>query len=170
MIRDWPEPSIEDPRTQLKRRLQQKRCLVCGSRDIRGTSYFCVTHIVTHRFCSECETLRPSQPGEPRDRRCRACLAARGLADYRANPDAACYRICLKQMRERKQTRSDQLFDVLRRRIALARLVAATPDLSWRARGRLAGKSYQTLSKQYARQCEGTCRDVDAADRVRNKY
>lgn len=166
----WETPVEETPRQQWRRRLQQRRCLVCGTRDLanRATSYFCATHIGTHRYCSRCETLR-STAEHGRDARCRSCASAYALARYHAQPDSTLYRICLRQIAARRQSRADQLMAALRRRIALADLVRATPGWTWRRRAGLVGGNATQLAASYRRQCAGALFDVDAADRARKR-
>lgn len=162
-------PVAEDPRAQARRRLQQRRCLVCGSRDLSGghkTSYFCALHIRTHRYCSTCETLRTAED-HGRDSRCRSCSSARALAQYRADPERTLYRLRLKQLARRRQSRVDEIFEAMRRRIALAAFVAATPGWSWPRRARLLGVNANHIAEMYRKQCAGRIRDADAAERER---
>lgn len=93
----------EDARTQARRRLQQQRCLVCGARQLSGSSYFCTLHIRAYRFCSICETLRATAD-HGKDSRCKACAAGKALAYYHANADATIYRIRLRQIATRTAT------------------------------------------------------------------
>lgn len=156
----------EDPRTAWRRRLQQRRCLVCGARDlIHATSYFCAAHIATHRYCSTCETLRPLD-AHGRDSRCKACARARALTAYHQDSDRCLYRIRLRELRTRQYSRADQLFIAIRRRIALADLVAATPGWSWRRRAEAVGWNRAALADAYRRQTRGLVRDADMPDRA----
>lgn len=158
----------EDPRTRVRRRFQQRRCLVCGSRQLanRNQSYFCAIHLTTHRYCSACETLRTAAE-HGKDSRCRACAAARALAGYHADPDRCLCRLALKRIAQRQRSRGDQIFESVRRRIALAELVAATPGMSWERRGRLVGADPTYLAETYRKQIRGDVRDPDAIDRAR---
>lgn len=155
----------EDPRTQTRRRLQQRRCLVCGARQLvnQSTSYFCALHIGTHRFCPLCETVRTTEE-HGNDSRCRPCAASRALAAYYAEPDRTLYRMRLKQMARRTCTRGDQIFASVRRRIWLADLVAATPGLSWPKRAALVGSDPTWLADAYRKQVGGAVRDPDQVD------
>lgn len=162
---------IEDPRTQLRRRLQQKRCLVCGARQLvnRNQSYFCRLHIATHRYCSMCETLRPTE-AHGKDSRCKACANERAIAQYRADPDRTLYRIRLMQLARRRQSEADLIFEGIRRRIALAAFVAATPGWTWERRARVFGWQRNHMADSYRRQCAGLCRDADAATHERKRH
>ena len=164
------EPAMEEaPRQQWMRRIQQRRCLVCGSRQIvnQQTSYFCRSHHPTHRWCPTCATLRPVA-AHGKDSRCRGCAAARALAAYYADPDRTIYRLRLRALARRQLTRGDQIFADLRKRIALADLVARTPGWTWRARAQLAGvRDAEHLAHVYRRQCAGLLQDGDACDRRR---
>jgi hypothetical protein len=165
------ERETEDPRTTWKRRLQQQRCLVCGARDLvnRQTSYFCDLHIRAYRFCSLCETLRTAAD-HGADARCRSCAAGRALAAYHADPDRTIYRIRLRQIAQRRHTRGDQIFIHLRRRIALAELVKATPNWSWPRRAAVFGGYPQQLAYAWRQQNGADLRDVDATDQARQAY
>jgi len=164
------EPT-EDARTTWKRRLQQRRCLVCGARDLvnRQTSYFCQAHIADWRYCSTCETLRTAQE-HGRDSRCKGCANVRGTAAYYADKDRTLYRRRLTELAKRRHTRSDQLFEAIRRRIALAELVKNTPGMSWAQRGRLVSADPTHLAESYRKQCRGDTRDADNIDRSRSAY
>jgi hypothetical protein len=161
------ESDTEDLRTTWRRRLQQRRCLVCGARNLvnQATSYFCPRHIRTHRYCSTCETLRTAE-AHGRDSRCRECANSRATAAYHADPDRTQYRLKLAQMARRSRNRADEIFDGMRRRIALAALVASTPGMSWEARGRLLGCDATNLAERYRLQCRGAFRGPDAGDRI----
>lgn len=162
-------PAIaEDARTQARRRLQQRRCLVCGARQLanHNQSYFCVRHIATHRWCPLCETLRTADE-HGRDSRCRECSAQRALAQYYADPDRTLYRLRLRQLARRQQSRADEIFEGVRRRIALASFVAATPGWTWIRRAETLGMNVKHISESYRKQCEGRVRDADAAERER---
>ena len=163
----WDTAIEEDARTRLRRRLQQRRCLVCGSRALvnRTTSYFCALHITTHRYCGPCETLRTAVE-HGNDSRCRACATARSLAYYHANAERNLYRIRLRQLSTRTRSRADQIFDSLRRRIALADLVAQTPDWSWPRRAAVHGGDRAQLARAYREQCAGLAFDADSPDRL----
>lgn len=166
---DTAQPE-EDDATRWRRRIQQRRCLACGSPDVanRKTSYFCAACRPHYRWCYDCQTLRPAEAGR-REPRCRACTAARSLANYYANVDRNIYRIRLQEIGRRRATRADQIFAAVRARIALADLVARTPGLSWEARGRLAGRDASTLARTYRAQCAGEARDIDVADAARRR-
>lgn len=162
------EIETEDSRTTWRRRLQQRRCLTCGSKQLvnNQTSYFCPAHIASHRYCSTCETLRTRQE-HGKDSRCRACSGKRSLACYHANADRNVYRIRLKQIGSRRESRADQIFAAVRRRIALADLVRRTPGWSWRRRAALIGGNAACLCAAYRAQTRGFVADPDMADRVR---
>jgi hypothetical protein len=166
----WEEATDEDARTQVRRRLQQRRCLVCGSRGLvnRQTSYFCAAHVATHRFCSTCETLCPTH-AHGADSRCRACSTARSLSYYHANAERNIYRIRLRAIAQRRESRGEQILRRMRDRIALASLVAATPGWSWRQRGQLLGRNAAQLATAYRRQCAGDVSDADGPDRATRK-
>jgi hypothetical protein len=153
-----------------RRRLQQRRCLVCGARQLvnQQTSYFCASHIATHRYCTLCETLRSAEE-HGRDSRCRACATNRALMAYHADPDRTLYRIRLKQMAQRKATRGDQLFASVRRRIALADLVRATPGMSWPQRAAIVLGNPTWLADAWRKQVRGDVRDPDMADRAKQR-
>lgn len=155
----------EDIRAQTRRRIQQRRCLVCGARQLvnHSTSYYCALHITTHRFCPLCETLRTAEE-HGKDERCRTCSAGRALAAYYADPDRTLYRMRLKQMARRAATRGDQIFASVRRRIWLAELVAATPGLSWPKRAAIVGGDPTWLADAYRKQVSGKVRDPDQVD------
>lgn len=161
---------IEDPRTQARRRIQHKRCPVCGARKLvnRQTSYFCPLHIATHRWCCVCETLRTAQD-HGKDSRCRACSARKALAQYHVDKDRTLYRLRLKQLARRQHSRSDEIFIALRKRIALAALVAATPGATWVARARLIGMNATHLAEAYRKQCAGRVRDADASEQEQRR-
>lgn len=150
---DTADPIVEAPRAMWRRRLQQKKCLVCGSRDLhnRATSYFCTRHLASHRYCSTCETLRSAEE-HGRDSRCKACAGARALATYYADPDRTRYRIRLRQIARRRHSRHDMVFIALRKQIALAAFVAATPGWSWVRRAAYLGVNKTELSADYRRQ------------------
>lgn len=166
---DSAAPLIEDDRTRWRRRLQQRRCLACGARQIvRGGGYFCIRCRQHWRYCSTCETLRvASEHGK--DSRCKGCASAKALSYYHARPDANLYRLRLKELARRKKTRADQIFDGIRRRIALADFVKRTPGMSWRKRAALVGVNPTQLESSYWRQCRDDLRDVDASDHARNQ-
>lgn len=165
------ERETEDPRIQIRRRLQQRRCLVCGARQLvnNATSYFCRAHIAHWRYCSTCEVLRPAAE-HGKDSRCQACASRKALDYYHQYPDATIYRIRLRQMATRTATRGDQILAHMRRRIALAELVKRTPGWSWPKRAALVGGCPQQLAYQWRRQLRGDLRDVDATDRARDAY
>ena len=149
----WPEPETEDPRARLARRYQQRRCLICGSRRTRNqrTSYFCDRHWPDWRYCSTCATLRTASE-HGKDSRCRYCANARTTAQYHADPDRTRYRLRLKALSTRQQTRGDLLFAAVRRQIALAAFVRATPGWSWERRGRATGRDATHMAESYRRQ------------------
>jgi hypothetical protein len=163
------EVEIESDRTRWRRRLQQKRCLVCGVRKIApGGSYFCIQCKPHWRYCSVCETLRDTAT-HGKDSRCKGCASRRALADYHRDPDRCLYRIRLQELSKRTRTREDQLFASLRRRIALAALVRRTPGMSWPKRAALVGLNATQLAASYRAQVSGDIRDVDASDHARNQ-
>lgn len=164
-------PITEDPRTQVRRRLQQKRCLACGAAQLvnHATSYFCAAHIDTHRYCSTCEVLRTTE-AHGKDSRCKTCARSRALACYYEDPDRNIYRIRLKQIASRSCTRADQIFSGMRRRILLAACVRATPGLSWNKRAAIIGGHGSNLAAIYRAQCAGLVRDVDSTDRARDAH
>jgi len=161
----------ESARTQIRRRLQQRRCLVCGARDLvnHATSYFCRLHIGTHRYCSTCETLRPAAD-HGKDSRCKGCANDKALAYYRENSDKNIYRIRLQQIARRTTTRGDQILAGVRRRIALADLVRATPGMSWPKRAAIVNMNATQLAHAYRTQLRGLVCDVDATDRARDAH
>jgi len=160
----------EDPRVAVRRRLQQRRCLVCGARNLvnHQTSYFCATHKPDWRFCSACETLRP-KVAHGKSWLCNGCASTKATAQYHANPDRCLYRLRLKQLARRTQTRGDQIFEHMRRRIALADLVRATPQLSWPKRAALLGRNANQLACDYRMQCAGRILDMDRPDAGRRR-
>lgn len=167
---DSTEPIEEADRTKWRRRLQQRRCLVCGARKLvnRQTSYFCIHCKPNWRYCSTCETLRTvSEHGK--DSRCKVCSGARALAQYHADPDRCIYRQRLRALSLRGRSRSEQIFDGVRRRIALAELVRQTPGMSWERRGTLSGADPSYLAEAYRKQVRGNVRDADAIDQARRK-
>lgn len=149
----WPEAETEDPRAQIKRRYQQRRCLVCGARRTKNqrTSYFCDRHWPDWRYCSSCATLRTASE-HGKDSRCRACANAKSTAQYHADPDRCRYRLRLKALATRRQTRGDLLFAAIRWQITLAAFVRATPTWSWERRGRAVGRDAPHLAESYRRQ------------------
>lgn len=168
-----PRPEDSD-RMQLRRalwrrRLQHRDCLACGAHRVApGGSYFCI-HCKPHwRYCTTCETLRATAD-HGKDSRCKPCSAARALAQYHAYPDANLYRLRLKELSKRTKTRADQIFDGIRRRIALADFVRRTPGLTWRERGELAGVNGKQMEASYWRQLRDDLCDADASDAARNK-
>lgn len=164
------EPAIEPERTKWRRRLQQRRCLVCGAADLHNqkSSYFCSLHIGAYRYCSTCETLRTTTD-HGKDSRCKGCASAKALAQYRADPDRCIYRLRLQSLSKRERSRGEQIFDGIRRRIALAELVRNTPGMSWEARGRIVQADPTYLAEAYRKQCRGQVRDADAIDRTRRR-
>jgi len=80
------------------------------------------------------------------------------------------YRIRLRQIASRKETRGDQIFAHMRRRIALAELVQRTPGWSWPRRAALVGGCPAQLAYQWRRQLSDRLRDVDEADRARDAH
>lgn len=160
-------PIVEEARTQLRRRLQHKRCLVCGARQIANNtlSYFCAAHLITHRFCSLCETVRLACD-HGGDSRCRGCNTVRCGARYHAAPDRMRYHMRLKQLSWRRESRADQMFVAMRRRIALAALVQATPGWSWPRRAALLGVNAAQLARSYRDQCAGRVRGPGARRRA----
>lgn len=157
----WSEAETEDPRARLQRRYQQRRCLVCGSRRTKNqnTSYFCDRHYAAWRYCSTCATLREAA-AHGKDYRCRSCANAKATAQYHADPDRCRYRLRLKALSTRRETRGDQLFAAIRRQIALAELVRATPGWSWERRGRATGRDATHLAESYRRQARLFRKDV----------
>jgi len=162
---------IEDTRSQLRRRLQQGRCLVCGARALvnHQTSYFCRLHIAAYRFCSLCETLRLAAE-HSKDSHCKPCASRKALKGYHADPDRTIYRIRLRQIATRTATRGDQIFAGVRRRIWLAELVRRTPGLSWPKRAALCGMDATYLAYAYRQQTSDHLRDVDYCDRARDAH
>ena len=160
----------EAPRVMWRRRLQQRRCLVCGSRALANhlTSYFCERHISTHKYCSICETLRETD-AHGRDSRCKGCASTKALAAYHADPDRCIYRIRLRGIAKRTHTRGDQIFAGIRRRIALADLVLSTPGMSWPRRAAIVGLNHTQLAASYREQVSGLNLDPDAADRMKTR-
>jgi hypothetical protein len=160
----------ESPKTQLRRRYQQKKCLVCGAKN-RATPWalFCASHRATHRYCSLCETVQAVGDYGADRSRCRICSRRRALDQYYADPERSKYRIRLRQMAVRSGTRGDQVFANIRRRIALANLVRQTPGISWPERGQLIGRYGPQLASDYRDQCAGRVRDVDAPDEHKRK-
>lgn len=159
----------EDPRAQARRRIQAKRCLVCGARQLAGghnTSYFCARHIITHRWCPLCEVLRTAEE-HGRDSRCRGCSNTRATAAYHADPDRALYRLRLKQLAQRQCNRADEIFACMRKRIFLAAFVRATPGWTWPRRAAWLGMNATHIAQAYRNQCAGRVRDPDAAERER---
>ncbi len=165
---DSSVPLEEDARGKWKRRLQQRRCLTCGARDLvnRTTSYFCIHCKADWRYCSTCETLR-SVDAHGRDSRCKGCASRKALKAYYADPDRCLYRLRLQALSKRERSRAEQIFDGIRRRIALAELVKQTPGMSWTKRGVLAGADATYLAETYRKQVRGDVRDADAIDRMR---
>jgi len=161
----------EDSRTQIRRRLQQQRCLVCGARGLvnHQTSYFCALHIAAYRYCSLCGILRPTE-AHGKDSRCKGCAAAKALLYYREHSEKNIYRIRLRQIGRRTSTRGDQILESVRRRIALAELVRQTPGWSWPRRAALVGGCPQQLAHRWRWQQSEQLRDVDAADRARDAH
>lgn len=170
MIADTTEPIVEDATAQIRRRYQQKRCLVCGARNRASTwALFCTAHIATHRYCPVCIRVgMADEMGNDRSR-CRTCSRKRALEHYYRNPDRTCYAIRLRQMHVRSGTRGDQIMDSMRRRIALAELVRRTPGMSWRERGLLVGRNPTQMAYNYRNQCQGPQPDADEADRGKRK-
>lgn len=132
------------------------------------------------RWCAHCRRGQPrAQWAAPAAKRCRDCTRgyeqrrdvtaqrARSLACYRADPARAIYRIRLGQIARRRATRGDQIFAGMRKRIALATLVARTPGWSWTMRARRFGGWPAQLATDYRRQCAGLTGDADNADRAR---
>lgn len=144
-------PITEDPRTQLRRRLQQKRCLVCGARITSRANYFCPTHHAAYRFCSACESARPTSE-HGRNWRCRPCNQAKALTEYYRNPDRLNYRRTLCDMAGRRETEADQLFRRMRAQIALAAFVAQTPGWTWERRAVVMGGGAANLATRWRRQ------------------
>lgn len=132
------------------------------------------------RWCAHCRKGQPRTLwASPRSKRCRACTSAydaarvkapvrsRQLANYYADPDRTIYRIRLKHMAQRSSTRADQIFDGMRKRIALATFVARTPGWSWTMRARRYGMCAVGMAATYRKQCAGAVRDADMADVAR---
>lgn len=161
----WQEVQTETPREQWRRRYQQRRCLACGARELqnRGCSNFCAQHFRSHRWCAACETVR-TKAEHGGSRFCRACASAWNRAHYDAHPEASLYYMRLKRMAERTHTREQTIFAEVRRRIALAAFVRATPGLTWRQRGRLVGRHGESMAENYRKQCRGDVRDPDHAE------
>lgn len=159
---------VEDARTQARRRIQSKRCLVCGARQLanHNVSYFCPRHLATHRWCRVCEVLRTAEE-HGKDDRCRGCANERATAAYYADPDRALYRVRLRQLARRQCNRADEIFAVMRKRIFLAALVAATPGWTWARRAQTLGMNTNHIAQSYRKQCAGRVRDPDAAERER---
>ena len=167
---DSSVPLREDERTTWRRRLQQRKCLVCGARNLvnRTTSYFCTHCKPDWRYCSTCETLRTLE-AHGKDSRCKGCASTKALADYYRDPDRCLYRQRLQALSRRDKTRAEQIFDGIRRRIALFELVKSTPGVSWVARGVLVGSDATYLAEAYRKQCRGNVRDADATDAARRR-
>jgi hypothetical protein len=167
---DTADPIIESPVAQIRRRYQQKKCLVCGARNrASGWALFCAAHITTHRYCAICETVRLAEDYGSDRSRCRACSRTRALAHYYGDPERSMYRMRLRQIHTRAGTRGDQIMDGMRRRIALAALVKATPGMSWPKRGALIGRYGPQLAYNYRMQCQGMQLDADTPDRAKRK-
>lgn len=164
------QPLTESANAQTRRRYQQKKCLVCGAKN-RATPWalFCARHSATHRYCSLCETVTSASDYGADRSRCRLCSRRRAIDAYYADPDRSKYRMRLRQMAVRTGTRSDQVFASVRRRIALASLVKATPGMSWCERGALIGRYGPQLASDNRNQCAGRVRDVDTPDRGKRK-
>lgn len=164
------EPLTEAARTCWRRRLQQRKCLMCGARDLvnHGTSYFCATHRADWRYCSTCETLRPLA-AHGKSWTCNSCANIKATARYHADPEPTLYRLRLQQLAKRTQTREDQIFMQVRKRIVIADLVKRTPGLSWTARGALIGRNAKNLSREYRDQCAGRVFDMDRPDSARRR-
>jgi hypothetical protein len=79
MPTDTSTPEIESPTIQLRRRYQQKKCLVCGAKQ-RATpwSLFCAAHIDAHRYCALCETVTTADAFGADRSRCQRRAAGRG--------------------------------------------------------------------------------------------
>lgn len=161
----------EDPRTQIRRRIQQRRCLVCGARKLPNPgSYFCAHCFPDWRYCGLCERLRTAE-AHGKDSRCKGCANDRATAAYYAHyRDANVYRIRLRQIASRTATRGDQIFEQMRRRIALAELVRQTPGWSWPKRAAVFGGNPTQLAYRYRWQQSDQLCDVDAADRARDAH
>lgn len=170
LVVDSSAPIEEEDRTKWRRRLQQRRCLACGARDLvnRQTSYFCMACKPDWRYCSTCETLRTVEE-HGRDSRCKACSNARVTRQYHADKDRTLYRLRLQALSRRERTRSEQVFDGIRRRVALAELVRQTPGMSWAKRGALVGADATYLAETYRKQCRGDVRDADSFDIERRR-
>lgn len=147
---------VEQPRAQARRRIQQRRCLVCGSRQLANhdTSYFCVRHLTTHRWCFLCETLRTAEDHGNDKGRCRSCSTARATAHYHADPDRTHYRMRLYQLSQRTTNEEDRLFAAIQRQIALAAFVRATPGWTWTRRAQALGVQAKHLALRWRRQQE----------------
>jgi hypothetical protein len=159
----------EDTRTQLRRRYQQKKCLICGARDRAGrTALFCAAHL-DYRYCATCMTVRTSASHGRDKSRCKTCSATRALDHYYRDPDRCLYRMRLIQMAKRSGTRGDQIMDSMRRRIALADLVRQTQGMSWPKRAALIGANACQLAYNYRTQCAGPLPDADTPDRAKRK-
>jgi hypothetical protein len=152
-LQDWPEAASEDRYQQVQRRYRQRRCLVCGARRTRNrqTSFFCDRHYDDWRYCSTCRVLRTTDE-HGKDSRCRGCANVKATAQYHADPDRCLYRLRLKALARRQQTRADMLLVAVRRQIALAALVRATPGWSWERRGRAVGYNATYLAESYRKQ------------------
>lgn len=164
----WQEALTETPREQWRRRYQQRRCLACGARELHagGRSNFCALHFRSHRWCSACETVR-EKAEHGATKLCRGCDAGWKRRAYDRHPESNLYYMRLKRMAERTHTREETIFAEVRRRIALAAFVRATPGLTWRARGRLVGRHGNSMAENYRKQCRGDVRDPDHAERSR---
>lgn len=164
------ERETEDVTTQVRRRYQQQRCLVCGARDRASPwSLFCAAHIGDYRHCAVCGTVSTLDVHGRDKSRCKRCSSERALDAYYADPDRCLYRIRLMQMAKRSGTRADQIFESMRRRIALADLVKSTPGWSWARRAAIVGKNAQQLAYNYRTQCAGPRLDVDSPDRMKRR-
>lgn len=167
LITQEAPPIVEDARTQVRRRMQQRRCLVCGARQLHPHTYFCAFHFGHYGYCRVCEVVRPrAEHGNQLE--CRGCRSADRMRRHEADPDAQRYRLRLRQMRTRLYSMSDLVLTTAARRIALADLVRATPGATWSERAARIEWPYtwRALRVAYLRQCGGDVKDPDWCHKV----
>ncbi|MBK8211821.1 MAG: hypothetical protein IPK78_19640 [Rhodospirillales bacterium] len=163
----WDAPIEEDARQRTRRRLQQRRCLVCSSRALanRATSYFCVSHIATHRYCGVCETLRTAtEHGNDL-----ALPYVRRHGRWRTTTPTLSG-TCIASDPAVQYTPAQSGGSNLRRHPPAhraGRSVASTPGASWQQRAAHTTYSYQQLAAAYREQCAGLVHDADYPERLR---
>lgn len=160
-------PVVEDARTQVRRRMQQRRCLVCGARQLHPHTYFCGAHFGHYGYCRVCEVVRPrAEHGKHLE--CRGCRSAERMRRHRDDPDAARYRLRLRQIAQRHYSIGEAVLATAARRIALADLVRRTPGMPWAERAALINWPYtwNALRVAYLRQCGGDVKDPDWCHKV----